>query len=60
MVLPPSVTSRSIVLASLERSLVAGPSAPEADLLIDIGTIGIKRLMYQTSNHRLHQSLVLL
>ena len=42
-----------------ERVLVASPPAPETDLLVDIDTLRIKRLVYEAFSHGLHQSIIL-
>jgi len=42
-----------------ERSLVASPSAPEAELLVEIRAIRIRRLMYQAFNHGSNQAATL-
>src|SRR5882724_7783995 len=43
-----------------ERSLVAGPSAPETEFLIGIRTICIKRFVHQAFGHGFHESIVIL
>src|SRR6266478_6834633 len=43
-----------------KRPLVANPSAPEAELLVGICAIRIKRLMFEAFNHGLYHSRVLL
>src|ERR1044071_7549137 len=43
-----------------ERPLVAGPSAPETEFLIDIRTICKKRFMHQAFGHGFHESIVIL
>src|SRR5438093_8122331 len=43
-----------------ERPLVANPSAPETEVLIDIGTVNVKRFILQALNHGLHERRVLL
>ena len=43
-----------------ERSLMASPSAPETEFLIDIRAICIKRFMHQAFGHGFHESIVIL